>query len=663
MDRSDRRCRFLTFAGVLAATLPAPALAQESGDQAVRKVLASRAADLEREFLPDLKTAEDFNKARPMLREAYFRMLGLWPLPERTPLEAKVTGRLEEAGCIIEKLHFQSRPGLYVTANLYLPGDAKGPLPAILYLCGHYRKQKRDGAKSECQDRGIWFATHGYACLIPDTLELGEIQGVHQGTCPGPVRPKRWWWLSAGYTPAGVECWNAIRAIDYLVSRPEVDPERIGATGISGGGGATFWIAAADERVRAAAPVSGMADLGFYVAESGVDVHCDCMLFYNSARWNWTTIAALAAPRPLLFVNSDNDVYFPMSANERVINRLERLYSRFGASDRVDHLVSVGKHDYRSDIRRGVFEFFNRHLKGDARRVADPDAGLTPEGRHRIEYRKLRVFPEDADIPADQQNTKIDRAFVPLANPELPSAEGFEAWRRDLLDRLKTASFGGWPATAPAVDVPPLAESSTQGRELTEEGLEVHWRWHPGKAPEAPRWLIVLNPGEDSAKLPPWARDVVGEGSVLLLHPRGTGPGAWAGRNLADTVQRSMALLGTTVDAGRTWDVLTAIRRRAGPWRVAGRGPAGIIAAYAALYELSIEGVVAVQPPPSHRPEREGAEYGPVFLDALRVLDIPEALGCLAPRPLSLVDAPSSAFNRTATLYRLSGAEARLERK
>src|SRR5207302_1328523 len=199
------------------------------------------------------------------------------------------------------------RPGLYVTADLYLPRPSgeKGErrYPAILYLCGHYSQMKRDGAKAaaDCQSHGIWFARHGYVALVVDTLELGEIAALHRGT----LQHGRWWWYSAGYTPAGVECWNAVRAVDYLVSRPEVDPARIGATGISGGGVGTFWVAAADERVKAAAPVSGMGDLTFYVGEGGIGRHCDCFSFPNRARWHWTTIAALICPRPILFVNSD----------------------------------------------------------------------------------------------------------------------------------------------------------------------------------------------------------------------------------------------------------------------------------------------------------------------------------------------------------------------
>src|SRR5262249_38321425 len=252
---------------------------------------------------------------------------------------------------------------------------------------------------------------------------------------------KRWWWQSAGYTPAAVECWNAIRALDYLATRPEVDASRIGATGISSGGMATFWIAAADDRVRAAAPVSGLSDLGYYLSQRGIDQHCDCMFASNHPRWSWPTIAALACPRPLLFVNSNADGLYPMDANERVSNRLERLYALFGAGDRVDAVVSVGGHAYRSDIPRAVCPLFHRHLREDARPVADADAGLTLDGRHRIEYKQLRVFPEDKDLPRDQLNTRIDEVFIPAARPQPPSAEGFAAWRQGLLDRLRKVAF------------------------------------------------------------------------------------------------------------------------------------------------------------------------------------------------------------------------------
>src|SRR5262245_29549283 len=117
--------RLITVLVVLGTA--SPAVAQSvSPDQAIRKYLADGAATLEREFLSGIQTIEDLDKARPALRQTYLDMLGLWPLPEKTPLRATVTGRLEQPGYTVEKLHFQSRPGLYVTANLYLPRPAKG---------------------------------------------------------------------------------------------------------------------------------------------------------------------------------------------------------------------------------------------------------------------------------------------------------------------------------------------------------------------------------------------------------------------------------------------------------------------------------------------------------------------------------------------------------
>jgi dienelactone hydrolase len=579
------------------------ALIAAQDDQAVRQELARQAARLERDFLPGVG-AELFEQMRPGLRRDYLEMLGLHPLPDRTPLKATITGMLDFPDFKVEKLHYQSRPGLYVTANLYLPKQA-GPHPAILYSCGHAGR-KRDGNKTAYQDHGIWFAKHGYVCLVVDTLQLGEIGAVHHGT----YREQRWWWQSAGYTPAGVECWNAVRGLDYLETRPEVDKTRIGATGISGGGAATFWIAAADPRVKAAAPVSGMADLGYYVAEDGVDGHCDCMFLYNTRRWNWTQIAALIAPRPLLFVNSDNDPIFPMSANERVIARLEHLYARFGRSDQVDALVSIGGHAYRQDLRRGIFEWFNRHLKEDARPVLDPDAGLASP----IPGAELRVFLEDKDLPADERNTRIDEDFAPVSRPPLPAEGVFPDWQAALKARLQRVVFG------PELPI----ERSPEFREGT----------------------LIAPSGEDARWAAPFVRNTPHQ---LLPDPR-----QWTRKNPPNTIERSLALLGDTRDGRLTRKLYAAMH--GGARRVLGRGPEGVAAAYAAIFAPDIEEVVIVDPTSTHR-------NGPHYLGVLQTLDIPDALGLLAPRRLVLVNAKDAAFDRTAEIYRLAGCADRLHRR
>jgi dienelactone hydrolase len=270
-------------------------------------------------------------------------MLGRWPLPPRTDLHAVTTGKVEADAFTVEKLHFQSRPALYVTANLYVPKKGPRPAPAVLYLCGHAGTTLKGvpyGNHVNYQHHPAWLAEHGYVCLILDTLELGEVPGIHHGTYPGrEVARPMWWWHTLGYTPAGVECWNAIRALDYLQTRPEVDPRRLGLTGRSGGGATSWWLAAADDRVRCIVPVAGIADLRAHLLEGVaprykdgvISGHCDCMYPVNTYRWDFAQVAALCAPRPLLLGNSDRDDIFPQPGYRRLAAKVRKVYDLYGA--------------------------------------------------------------------------------------------------------------------------------------------------------------------------------------------------------------------------------------------------------------------------------------------------------------------------------------------
>jgi cephalosporin-C deacetylase-like acetyl esterase len=637
----------------LAADKPA-----SKSDEMIDKYLANLTKEVSGRFLDGAKTREEWEKKLPRLRREYLDMLGLDPLPEKSPLKATVTGTLEHEGVVIEKLHYQSKPGLYVTANLYRPKDPKGKLPAILYVCGHSGKG-RDGNKTAFQDHGLWFASNGYVCLIVDTLQLGEIPGIHHGTYgvtekrPADNKPLevRMWWQALGYTPAGVECWNGIRGIDYLVSRPDVDAERIGVTGISGGGAATFWIAAADERVKVAVPVSGMSDLESYVTNKIINGHCDCMFMVNTYAWEWTTIAALIAPRPLLFCNSDNDPIFPMDGNRRIIERLRNLYKMYDKPDLVDDYVSKGGHDYRPDLRIAVFRWINKHLKNDTGEVKD--ANFKP-----IEGKALRVFPEDKDLPKDAINDRIDETFVKRAEVKLPAAEQFTSWRNATKGQLREQSFRGWPDRLPSGKVR-QSEQWTMTLETEPEAVVEVFLPIPKKENPKRGILLVRNPDEEVANTPGWLIAVIGRDAFYVVTPR-TG---WTNKSPPNYVERSHALLGSTTDEGKVRDVAATIRYVAEhdegkrTWQVIGHGQAGILAAYAALFEPSIKEVVLIDPPTSHKD-------GPIFLNVLRVLDIPEALGMLAPDvKLTIVNGKDKAFDRTEQLYKLAGAADKFSRK
>ncbi|HLJ09796.1 MAG TPA: prolyl oligopeptidase family serine peptidase [Planctomycetaceae bacterium] len=633
----------------------------EPGDRMIQEYLARIASDLQATFADDVASPAKWQTHRPRYREEYLYMLGLSPLPERAPMHATVTGTLDGDGFVVDMLHYQSRPGLYVTANLYRPAQiqSKERLPAVLYVCGHSGRG-RDGNKTAFQSHGMWFARHGYVCLIVDTLQLGEIAANHHGT----YRENRWWWHSRGYTPAGVECWNGVRGIDYLISRPDVDPERIAVTGISGGGAATFWIAAADERVKVAVPVSGMADLASYVPNRVINGHCDCMFLYNTFEWPWTRIAGLVAPRPLLFVNSDADAIFPMDANERVISQLEKLYSLYGAGDRVDAVVSVGGHAYRQDIRQAAYRFINLYLKTDARPVTDSEVDIVedPPAKvvHPIEPERLRVFPTDRDIPSDQLNTTIDQHFVPMAHVATPTHDNFDDWKLALTTELRRVVFGSFPERIPAARV--VKQDSPQVARLeTEEGISVRLETLADPAPGAqPRriLLFVQNWGNDSP-LPAWFEKTRRtHDHVLRCEPRGVGDTRWSSKNPPNYILRSHVLLGRTVDTGRVFDLIAIARYLRETYKnvpifVVGEGPGAVLAGYAAALEPDIAGVIAYDPPKTHM-----NSAAPQFLNVLRVGDIPQILGLLAPRPLTILNADDE-FKATAAIFDAAGAAER----
>ncbi|MFN7141890.1 MAG: alpha/beta hydrolase family protein, partial [Limisphaerales bacterium] len=368
-------------------------------------------------------------------REQLFDMLGLNPLPARSELHATVTGSIDHPEFRVEKLHFQSLPGLYVTANLYLPKNVEGPAPTILYVSGHAKVFTNGvslGNKAAYQHHGIWFARHGYVCMVVDTLQLGEIEGIHHGT----HNKGMWWWNSRGYTPAGVEAWNYMRALDYLETRPEVDKTRFGVTGRSGGGAYSWVLGAIDDRIKVAAPVAGITDLENYVVDHKVERHCDCMFHVNNFRWDYPLLAALMAPRPLLFCNTDKDEIFPLEGIVRTHAKVREIYKLYGATTNLGLLITEGPHKDTQDLQVPTFRWFNRFLKQADPLVEVPAVKL-------FDPTELTVFKE---LPRDAINARIHETFVPMAST---SAANKETVKKELRERV----FAGWPAPA-TVPVP-----------------------------------------------------------------------------------------------------------------------------------------------------------------------------------------------------------------
>jgi hypothetical protein len=383
------------------------------------------------------------------------------------------------------------------------------------------------------------------------------------------------------------------------------------------------------------------------------------MFLRNAFRWPWVQIAALITPRPMLFANSDLDPIFPMDANERIINRLDRFYSLFGASDLLHCVVSVGGHAYRQDLRQATYRFINMHLKNDPRIVMDSEVDVVADRRdwttYPIQPNRLRVFPTDADLPGDQLNTVIDQHFVPMATVQPPAAGEFASWKAARLAELRRVSFRTNPGR---VVEPEVLQPRAEGVFLLSAEAGSEFRLHSCRAPEDPQRVLLVVTLEDEPAEPAWLDGVaLPDDLVYICQPRGVGETRWTRRNPPNTVERSFALLGQTADTARVRDVISAVRSVAArvddiDLCIAGKGAAGVIAAYAGLFEPRIHAVVVLEPPASHMDP--GA---PQFLNVLRVCDIPDVLGMLAPRPLTLTHAADASFERTAAIYAAAGAE------
>jgi hypothetical protein len=425
--------------------LPLTALAE--GTPSYLEQLVHTAEQSLAKEVPD-KAAWLANKDR--YRRELKEMLGLDPEPPRGDLKPVITGTVQGDGFVVEKLHFQSLPGLYLTANFYRPAQSPGKLPTILYVSGHGPTYAPDGTscgnKASYQHHGIWFARHGYTCLILDTVQWGEILGEHHGT----YKLNRWWWVSRGYTPAGVETWSGIRALDYLASRPEVDMEKIGVTGRSGGGAYSWFITAVDDRIAVSAPTAGITTLRDHVINGVIEGHCDCMYFVNLYGWDFDKLAALSAPRPLLISNTDKDNIFPLGGVIRIHESTRRIYDLLDAGKNLGLQISEGPHKDTQPLNIGAFHWFERFLKGKdlMDTIAEPAVKLfKPE--------ELRVFTE---IPKDEINTRIDELFVPVANPPVPQTrEEWEKMRDGWMKVLREKVFSnlsvpceGLPETLPA---------------------------------------------------------------------------------------------------------------------------------------------------------------------------------------------------------------------
>ena len=368
----------------------------------MEQFLIRESQKVEQEAFERISTKAKLDAERDQLRREFRFMIGLEPLPPRTALEVKHVRTIEQEEYTIEVLSFQSLPHFYVTANLYRPRIGKPPFPAVIWGPGHSNDPHWNGAKALRQNYAIPWVRAGYICMIIDAFQVSELYGVHRGTDSFAM----WDWYSRGYTPIGVEVWNAMRGADYLLSRNDVDGSKLTINGVSGGGHLSWMTGAADERFAVVQPVAGAADIQTVVKLDLQRMHCDCAYFINTFRHDWSTLAGLIAPRPLLIHGSTGDSYYPPEGYQRLFGLAKQIYASCGVADKVGLFEVSGPHDYTQAQRERAVEWSDRWLLGKETNVKERPFQTIPG-------EQLSAF--GGQLPPDSINRRVQEVFVPTA--------------------------------------------------------------------------------------------------------------------------------------------------------------------------------------------------------------------------------------------------------
>jgi dienelactone hydrolase len=339
------------------------------------------------------------------LREHIFASAGLLPMPIKTPLRPQVFDERKHDGYSVFKVYFESLPGFFVTGNLYKPAGS-GRFPAILSPHGHWAYGRLENTPvASVPARAVNLARQGFVVFTYDMIGYNDSrQLVHREF--GGKRESLW-----GLSVAGLQLWNSIRSVDFLQSLPEVDGDRIGATGASGGGTQTFLLAAVDERIKVAAPVN-MISLhmqGGCLCENLPGLRIDT---------NNVELAATIAPRPLLMVSATGD--WTKETMQLEYPEMQKFYALFDARDHVLAVQEQADHNYNRQSREHVYAWMARWLKEAPADVRVQEKSFQADVPPDVLVFYGRPLPADAITPAQLMENWIAAAKQQMGDSERP---------------------------------------------------------------------------------------------------------------------------------------------------------------------------------------------------------------------------------------------------
>jgi len=350
--------------------------------------------------LPVYHNLAEWEQRTEYLRQHILVSTGLWPMPEKTPLNAKIYDKIEHKDYSVEKVYFESYPGFFVTGNLYRPVGKKGPFPAIISPHGHWKHGRLENSDvGSVPGRCINFARQGYVIFSYDMVGYQDSRQISHKFAKSK-RHQLW-----GISLMGLQLWNSIRALDFITSLPDVDSKRIGCTGASGGGTQTFMVTAVDSRIKVAAPVNMIS------AHFQGGCLCENAPGLRLQTFN-VEIGALTAPRPLLMVSTTQDwtkntptIEYPM---------MRSIYKLYRADDKLKYVQYDFPHNYNKTSREAVYAWFGRWLQNGANTDRYNEQPFTVEPPE-----KLLNFPGEQKPPGDMDEKKLTDYLIKLSQQRL----------------------------------------------------------------------------------------------------------------------------------------------------------------------------------------------------------------------------------------------------
>jgi dienelactone hydrolase len=467
--------RTLLAVGLLVASLVSVGLAG-GGDESKKDARLGPPRHYDLKYFPwnPPKTLKEWEAQRERVRERVLVSQGLWPLPEKTPLNPVIHGKIERDGYTIEKVFFASYPGHYVSGNLYRPTGKTGRLPAILSPHGHWAngrfyeasdkevdaqmksggEKTKEGAKYPLQARCAQLARLGCVVFhydmvgVADSKEIPHRQGFLD--VEAELRLQNF---------MGLQTWNSIRALDFLISLPDVDAGRIGVTGASGGGTQTFMLCAVDDRPAAAFPA--------VMVSTAMQGGCICEnASYLRIEGNNIQLAAMMAPRPLGMAAANDWTKDIMTKGLPELKQVYQLHADKGFGDNVmaEAYLQFG-HNYNQVSRELMYNFFNKHL-GLGHKEPITEQPFVP-----VPPKELSVYDAKHPLPKDATNGEGLRRYLTEASDKqmkeiMPKGKAsLTAFRQVIQPALKTMITDSLPA-ASEVELRSFDSFENDGRKL-----------------------------------------------------------------------------------------------------------------------------------------------------------------------------------------------------